>query len=527
MRFLSCLVLLFCLPVFLLSQEIPRDFTGQVDPWELFRPENLSADQYFQFIDLLENEAFLNSLSSEEFDAVVDFATKIVRFSAPDCMPYLQEEYEQEIEQLMEDLYGGKQFSLATHFDAEPMPAICYQNPDIQFCKGWIKRKAQHFGHWCKKHKKPLIIGAVVVGVATVAIVTAGTGTGSAVAVGGALVGNSMDSPPPDHIHKPGEVYAHPEPSHPPPPLSTHTPLIEEQAEIVKVELYQQIPEEALNVLPQEEPTFWEQLKEKGREAASQFAHGAYEVITEQLQPVAALEGGAHQLLEKVSPSLNQNSPFEENPQKIFQSQVAAGHQKIDDVFDTEYASLYSDEAKAAKERITTGILPPPGAGGTKLKAAPLLQDHELERILTEIKQLENTQPNIKYKAISRICNKNNLNEEQIRTVLNKSGINPPPRPKGIPQDYTVKASKNGRGVSYRQEIPKKNGTMYPEIEVRVMEGNPNSPNVGQQKPYVKHTVNGKCLDKYGNFIPDDHFDAHIPLNEYNFEKLSKIKCYE
>lgn len=210
-----------------------------------------------------------------------------------------------------------------------------------------------------QKTQKTLIIGAVVVGVATVAVVTAGTGTGSAVAVGGALVGNSMGDPSPHPVNKPGEVLITQE--HSMPPLADHIPIIYQQSEEVKVELFEALPNEAINIPPQEQPSFWNKVKEKGREAASQFAHGAYDVITEQLEPIATIEGGAHQLIEKLSPSLNAHSPFEENPQEAFHKQVTEGHQKIDEVFDTEYASLYSDEAKVAKEEITTGVPPLPG----------------------------------------------------------------------------------------------------------------------------------------------------------------------
>ena len=115
----------------------------------------------------------------------------------------------------------------------------------------------------------------------------------------------------------------------------------------------------------------------------------------------------------------------------------------------------------------------------------------------------------------------------QIRQVLKRTGFNPPARPKGIPENFTVKASESGGGIKYRLEVPKRDGTMYPKVEVRVMEGNPNSPNPGQQCPYVRHSVNGKFLDKYGNIVHKNKPEAHIPFEEYSFEKISEVMPYE
>ena len=56
------------------------------------------------------------------------------------------------------------------------------------------------------------------------------------------------------------------------------------------------------------------------------------------------------------------------------------------------------------------------------------------------------------------------------------------------------------------------------------MPGNPHSPHLTQQKPYVKHSVNGKFADKYGNIVLTDAPEAHIPINEYNFERTGKLR---
>ncbi|MDN3508702.1 MAG: hypothetical protein P0S93_01525 [Candidatus Neptunochlamydia sp.] len=50
-----------------------------MNPWILLRPDNLSIDRYFAFIDLACDEAFLETLSEEEFDRVVEFLTTMLR----------------------------------------------------------------------------------------------------------------------------------------------------------------------------------------------------------------------------------------------------------------------------------------------------------------------------------------------------------------------------------------------------------------------------------------------------------------
>lgn len=53
------------------------------------------------------------------------------------------------------------------------------------------------------------------------------------------------------------------------------------------------------------------------------------------------------------------------------------------------------------------------------------------------------------------------------------------------------------------------------------MPGNPNSPNPGQRKPYVKHRTDKGYLDKNGKIVSKESFDSHIPINEYSFDNIT------
>lgn len=130
-------------------------------------------------------------------------------------------------------------------------------------------------------------------------------------------------------------------------------------------------------------------------------------------------------------------------------------------------------------------------------------------------------------KLIAKEFKNHPLSELQIRQILHQCGIKTFPKPKGIPENWTVKLSKENGGMKYRLETLGKDGQTWIKSEVRVMPGNANSSWSAQQSAYVKHNVNGKYLDKKGNIVKRESPEAHIPLNEYDFEKISKLVPYE
>jgi RHS repeat-associated protein len=80
-------------------------------------------------------------------------------------------------------------------------------------------------------------------------------------------------------------------------------------------------------------------------------------------------------------------------------------------------------------------------------------------------------------------------------------------RPPNVPADWVKQPSKKGGGTVY---VDPKN----PHNRVRVMPGNPNSPNPAQRQPYMKVQVNGQTVDANGNPVPSDSPEAHIPLSK-------------
>lgn len=114
-----------------------------------------------------------------------------------------------------------------------------------------------------------------------------------------------------------------------------------------------------------------------------------------------------------------------------------------------------------------------------------------------------------------------NLTEYQARKLLHNIDMPTFSTPQGIHlNEYNVKISDRGGGMRF---IKKKNDN----FEVRIMPGNPNSPNASQRKPYVVHRTPKGRLDKNGKVVPKKSAECHIPLEEYDFEKLMEIYLNE
>ena len=111
------------------------------------------------------------------------------------------------------------------------------------------------------------------------------------------------------------------------------TEALHHHSEVIKETLSEELPSEALNVLPKEEATFWQNAAKKTKEVTSWIAHDALKDTTEW---VGVSNETAHEY-----------------------------HEKIDEVFGTELAALYTPETLEKEPDITKGLLPPPGGSLT------------------------------------------------------------------------------------------------------------------------------------------------------------------
>ena len=102
--------------------------------------------------------------------------------------------------------------------------------------------------------------------------------------------------------------------------------------------------------------------------------------------------------------------------------------------------------------------------------------------------------------------------ESQARALIHQTGIKTFPRPNGIPNNFRIKITKKGAGMSYVHPVNE-------QISVRVMPGKPHSPLPHQQNPYVIQIKDGRALDRHGNWVSPESTEAHIPINEFTYRE--------
>lgn len=243
-----------------------------------------------------------------------------------------------------------------------------YDKPQVMRCKNWFGKKWQKTTKFVKNHKKAVIIAAVVVVAATVIIIaTSGAATpliasGAATAGAGAAGGSKSSSDDDKEktrtpVNKPGEV-AFGEDSNPSPPPPPHSSYIVQQSEEIKNELSEIVPNDAFNVVENEQPSFWNEAKNKARDTGSYIAHELYDAVTDQLSIVSAVSGA---FTEKLPEVIKDKTPFEKDCRESYQEMVEVDHGRIDEMFGTDQGNLYSAESKEVRDKLTTGMLPPPG----------------------------------------------------------------------------------------------------------------------------------------------------------------------
>ena len=84
---------------------------------------------------------------------------------------------------------------------------------------------------------------------------------------------------------------------------------------------------------------------------------------------------------------------------------------------------------------------------------------------------------------------------------------------KQIPEGWTSKTTKKGKGTQFLDpDNPSANN-------VRVMQGNPQSPHPSQKVDYVKRTKGGSVVDKSGNPAKHNSPEAHIKKDEFKYDQ--------
>jgi len=247
-----------------------------------------------------------------------------------------------------------------------------YGDSDVILCRSAIKKLWDSTRDFVKKHKKEILIGgAIVVGVAvtvTVIVLTCGTASGAVVAVAEAVVGITQletDPSPSQPIPEPISIPIEPIISIEPPPVIMaipETPLLQEtiesQVAAFRETIFENIMGSGESTAPVESSSFLQHI----RDAGALFAHQAFDGLTSVVSDIPRLEQEIINLTNRfLPPAVDHPFRYINLPQQ-FEEQKASGHQLVDQVFGTDQAKLYTQEAKELQTAgFTYGTLPPPG----------------------------------------------------------------------------------------------------------------------------------------------------------------------
>ena len=436
MQFFSKLFFFFCLPGIIchfplhsepkiIFTQHPTESYSDFSPWNLLKPETLSFDHILDFVEMIENTDKLEEIFTEQqIEEIEKFLVFLMRNGIRDWDTEAKEQLEEDIAWMKgepnnsslayeyEDSEEEELAYLMSDFngyrDVIMLPAVYNtKKPQVVLCKGKLKKFSKNFKRAIRKHKKEIIIAAVVVVVATVVIIaTAGTAAPEAVIASGAAMMAASDSNEKDHekprspVNKPGEVWEqndYPQiqsqnsPSQNVPSIDSHIEeapkisppmreIIQQTTYEIKEDLSESIPDR--DFFPtQDEPSLLTAAVDKARETGSHIAHEVYNAVTDQLSVISDIAGA---FTEKLPEVIKDKTPFEKDSRESFQEMVEAGHKRIDTVFETDQSHIYSTEGKEVRDKLTIGMLPPPGSIGNNIKQSSKFYEKNINHIFRQ-----------------------------------------------------------------------------------------------------------------------------------------------
>jgi hypothetical protein len=400
-------------------------------------------------------------------------------------------------------------------------------------CRSWIKKVWDETKEFVHDHKTGVIIGAAILltGGAIVYAITAG----AAAAI--------------DHCT----------PQEPERPISR--PLLLPPVEPIATSSFQEAVQERISSFKEELCAEKSSRGPLSREVACLLAHETFDAIAELGAIIHHFRDAVVQASALVADEIERSfgislfnandlsiSPSPVNAVEQYDHVIAKGHEKLDELFSSSFASRYTPETKAKNpfNDFDLGILPPPNnlLGGMS-SARKILQAGQGTAILAEelgftsreIIQLEksgtlevavedafgnlvrdpaNLRSWERFKKVEEFLKPYQghtfSSEVEIRALIRQTGIETFPRPKGIPENYRITLAEKSGGIKYVH--PRDTGTY-----IRIMPGKSHSPFLHQREPYVNQRINGRSIDKSGNTVPNNSPEAHIKINEFVYRE--------
>ena len=375
---------LFVFPQNHLPHVVSQGVNSSVNWWlcsqkqttEWVRPT--TYDEIIQMLDDLESGQLERRYPPEQLVYVNEYLATLAKEGI------LPDEFNEELilEKDVEDLmYGENSAFELTHYLANSneyiiIPAVLNDSSSYnifqcgKISKAWKKTKK-----FVKKHKKEIIIGAVVVvAVTVVAVAVVATSSASAAsAAAGAAVGAGAGSTDSGHSESKKSEAKEESPSisdvrkETSPTIDTNeTPMIKATID-EHITSFKEFLVEDKTAQQVASSKGWDEMSigEKAKEVGSGFAHQAYDEIVDLVKVVPQLYEEVKELGSKFLPdSLTPpNNGDVGSPTENYGNMIAKGHEIIDNVFSTDQARLYTAKIRTNDPRndFAIGLIPFPG----------------------------------------------------------------------------------------------------------------------------------------------------------------------
>ncbi len=298
----------------------------------------LSYDDILRLFDEIESGELENKCTPEELEKIKHFIAFLAKEGA---LPDNSEEslsLDEDIKDLLngeDNLYrNAPSFVASGEYQYMILPAALNGRGEVILCKGWLEKRSEDVKKFAQKHKKALIIGAVVVvaaAVVVVALVSASSATAVAAAAGAAGAATTPDS---DKKEQKEESSPSPSPSTDmtlgmaaPPEAPILKSTIDDQIFSFKENIMQNQFFHSTNPVNRQQELSWE---ENGRALGALFAHDSYNNLQHLILYHPWLAQEVHDINEKYTFSIPEGNN-------------EAGHAEIDRKFSTDYTYLYSN----------------------------------------------------------------------------------------------------------------------------------------------------------------------------------------
>jgi hypothetical protein len=352
-RFFICLILLFTFPSFTLCSYV--DPISIEKTFSQYKNSVLSYDDFLNLIDELEQGELEKKCSSEELVRLSHFFAILAKEGVLSHNKVENFILEEDIRELLAE---SCEYSFFPHPGDDYFVASAVNDQEeILLCKSWLHKKWKKVAKFVAKHKKAIIIGAVIVTATVIAVCVVAAASTAAVAATAAAA--TEDSPDTNESA-----------SSTPETIPIFNAV--QEAPVLKAALDEQNASFKEHMSVDNFSSDDQSLKEKVRNFGALLAHQALDGISELISFVPKLNQEINEIA--VYSSINHDNPTSVtssiDPVDTYNVVIGVGHQKIDQVFSTNQSVLYTPEIKASRctNNFEVGIIPPPGEGFTGKK---------------------------------------------------------------------------------------------------------------------------------------------------------------